>query len=382
MPVTRIKRVWDFAPRVFAPARLNPPTFRRHTLRIAQVAPLYESVPPHKYGGTERVVSYITEELVKMGHDVTLFASGDSKTAAKLIPACAEALRLSKSTLDPFVYQTLQLEQVAQNIDWFDIVHFHSDYFHFPLSRRMKYPQLTTLHGRLDLPDLVHLYRTYSDMPLVSISQAQRKPIRFARWIGNVYHGLPLNLFRANINPGSYLTFVGRISPEKRVDRAIRIAEQSGIPIKIAAKVDKVDVAYFNEVIKPMLSSRYVEFVGEVSQGEKQELLGGAIALVFPIDWPEPFGLAMIESMACGTPAIAYRMGSVPEVIDEGVSGFIIDSEEDGAAAVERCAALDRAVCRRQFELRFSSARMAAEYVELYSSVAQRKGRAALQGSP
>ena len=377
-----IKQVWDFAPRVFAPARLNPPTCRRPTLRIAQVAPLYESVPPHKYGGTERVVSYITEELVKMGHDVTLFASGDSKTAAKLVPACGESLRLSKSTPDPFVYQTLQLEQVAQNIDSFDIVHFHSDYFHFPLSRRMKYPQLTTLHGRLDLPDLVYLYRTYSDMPLVSISQAQRKPIRFARWIGNVYHGLPMNLFRANINPGSYLTFVGRISPEKRVDRAIQIAEKSGIPIKIAAKVDKVDVAYFNEVIKPMLSSRYVEYIGEVSQDEKQDLLGGAIALVFPIDWPEPFGLAMIESMACGTPAIAYRMGSVPEVIDEGVSGFIIDSEEEGVTAVERCAALDRAVCRRQFELRFSSARMAAEYIALYSAVAQKKRRAALHGSP
>lgn len=243
----------------------------------------------------------------------------------------------------------------------------------------MNYPQITTLHGRLDLPDLVSLYRAFPDMPLVSISMAQRTPIRFAQWVGNVYHGLPLDLFSACTERGKYLAFVGRISPEKRVDRAIRIAEMAGVPLKIAAKIDRVDVEYFDEVIKPMLSSAYVEFIGEVEQAAKQELLSHAIAMVFPIDWPEPFGLAMIEAMACGTPAIAYAMGSVPEVIDNGITGFAIQSEEEGAEAVARCAELDRAACRRQFELRFSSVRMAAEYVELYSRLTRGKGRAASQ---
>ena len=316
-----------------------------------------------------------------MGHEVTLFASGDSTTAAKLIADCPQALRLNKSNPDPFVYHTLQLARVAELTPSFDLVHFHTDYFHFPLSRCLGYPQITTLHGRLDIPDLISLYRSFSDMPLVSISMAQRKPIRFAQWVGNVYHGLPLDLFHARTEPGKYLAFVGRISPEKRVDRAIRIAEKAGIPLKIAAKIDRVDAEYFEQVIKPMLSSRYAEFVGEVDQIAKQELLSHAIAMVFPIDWPEPFGLAMIEAMACGTPAIACGMGSVPEVIDEGITGYVIHSEDEGAAAVARCVELDRAACRKQFELRFSSARMAAEYVELYSLLSRRKGKAALHGT-
>ena len=364
--------MWDLTTGPFAPGT-SPHAHRRLTLRIAQVAPLYESVPPRTYGGTERVVSYLTEELVKMGHEVTLFASGDSVTAAHLIAACPAALRLANSNPDPFVYQILQLEQVLRRDAEFDFVHFHTDYFHFPLSRCLNRPQVTTLHGRLDLPDLVPVYRAFSDMPVVSISMAQRKPIRFAHWIGNVYHGLPLDLFTARTEPGSYLVFVGRISPEKRVDRAIRIAEMARVPLRIAAKIDRVDVTYFNEVIKPLLSSPFVEFVGEVDQPAKQKLLAHAIAMVFPIDWPEPFGLAMIEAMACGTPVIAFPMGSVPEVIDEGITGFIIHSEEEGAEAVSRCADLDRAACRRQFEARFSSCRMASEYIELYSRLMRSK---------
>ncbi|WP_456431806.1 glycosyltransferase family 4 protein [Thermosulfuriphilus sp.] len=342
-------------------------------MKIAQVAPLHESVPPKLYGGTERVVSYLTEELVAMGHEVSLFASGDSKTKAKLIPCCQRALRLDASCQDRLAHHILQLEKVFQMADEFDIIHFHIDYIHFPLARRLSTPSVTTLHGRLDIGDLVPLYREFKDQALVSISYAQRKPLYWANWKGTVYHGLPKGLYRPYTEPGKYLAFLGRISPEKRPDRAIKIAEMAGVPLKIAAKVDSADRQYFEEVIRPLLKSPWVEFVGEIGEGEKNEFLGQALALVFPIDWPEPFGLVMIEALACGTPVIAWRCGSVPEVIEEGVAGFIVESLEEAVVAVEKVASVDRAGCREFFERRFSASRMARDYLDIYEAIVGEK---------
>ncbi|RME34170.1 MAG: glycosyltransferase family 4 protein [Deltaproteobacteria bacterium] len=334
-------------------------------MKIAQVSPLYESVPPRLYGGTERVVSWLTEELVRQGHDVTLFASGDSVTSAKLVPCASEALRLA-GCREPLAHHLLMLEEVARRLEEFDIVHYHVDYLHFPLSRRSNVPQLTTLHGRLDSPELAPLFREYRDMPLVSISNAQRRPLPFANWTGTVYHGLPTDQFRLNPDGGGYLAFLGRISPEKRPDRAIEIAKRSGLPLKIAAKVDRADQEYFEREIKPLLSHPLVEFIGEINDADKQDFLGQALALLFPIDWPEPFGLVMIEAMACGTPVVAWRCGSVPEVMENGVTGFVVASLEEAVQAVKRVEKLDRRVCRAVFERRFSSRRMAEDYVLLY----------------
>ncbi|ORJ57397.1 glycosyltransferase family 4 protein [Geothermobacter hydrogeniphilus] len=334
-------------------------------MKIAQVSPLYESVPPLHYGGTERVVSYLTEELVRKGHEVTLFASADSVTSAELVPCAPAALRLG-NCVDPLAPHLCMLEEVFRRIEAFDVVHFHIDYLHFPLLRRHRFNHLTTLHGRLDLPDLVPLYREYGDMPLVSISDAQRAPLPFANWVGTVHHGLPADLFRLEEKPGDYLAFLGRIAPEKRPDRAIEIAIKSGIPLKIAAKVDKVDREYFETRIKPLLDSPLIEFIGEIGDNEKQEFLGQARALLFPIDWPEPFGLVMIESIACGTPVIAYRHGSVPEVMDEGLTGYIVNDIDTAVARVLDISDLDRRCCRQGFENRFSIGKMAEAYLALY----------------
>jgi glycosyltransferase involved in cell wall biosynthesis len=338
-------------------------------MRIAQVSPLYESVPPKYYGGTERVVSYLTEELVAQGHDVTLFASGDSVTKARLVAPCRRSLRLDKNCIDQLSHHLLMLEMVAQRAREFDIIHYHVDYLHFPLSRRLGRPQVTTLHGRLDIPDLVPLYREFRDMPVISISNAQREPLPFANWQGTVYHGLPLDLYTFRPEPGRYLAFLGRISPEKRLDRAIRIALRTGLELKIAAKVDRVDKEYFESVIKPLLKEPGIEYLGEIGEGEKDEFLGNALALLFPIDWPEPFGLVMIEALACGTPVIAYRRGSVPEVLEDGVTGFIVHGFEDAVRAVEEVHKIERARCRAVFEERFSARRMAQDYLAIYQNL-------------
>ena len=335
-------------------------------MKIAQVAPLYESVPPKYYGGTERVVSYLTEELVRQGHDVTLFASGDSETKARLIAACRSSLRLDKRCQNQIAHHFVMLERLFQRAAEFDIVHFHIDYLHFPLSRRELITHVTTLHGRLDIPDLVPLYQEFQDMPVISISNGQREPLPWANWQATVYHGLPVDMYRFREKPGNYLAFLGRVSPEKRVDRAIEIARRVGMPLKIAAKVDPVDRDYFESVISPLLSNSPVEFVGEISDGEKDEFLGNAYALLFPIDWPEPFGLVMIEAMACGTPVIAYRGGAVPEIMEQGHTGFIVHGVEDAVEAVRDVAQLSRKRCREVFEERFTATRMAHDYVQQF----------------
>lgn len=336
-------------------------------MKIAQVAPLYESVPPKLYGGTERVVSYLTEELVKQGHQVTLFASGDSVTKAHLVAPCHRALRLDKQCMDPLAHYVTMLELVHQESHAFDILHFHIDYLHFPLFRPLRHKTVTTLHGRLDIPDLVPLYKQFSDMPLTSISFSQRDPLPWGNWVGNVFHGLPPEQYHFREEPGEYLAFIGRISPEKRVDRAIEIAKRVGIPLRIAAKVDKVDQAYFDESIKPLLHHPLVEFIGEIGEKEKDVFLGRAKALLFPIDWPEPFGLVMIEALACGTPVIAFHRGSVPEVLEEGVTGFIVKDCDEAVNAVENIETLQRATCRQKFEERFTAEIMAKEYLALYT---------------
>jgi len=336
-------------------------------VHIAQVAPLIESVPPQGYGGTERVVSYLTEELIDQGHEVTLFASGDSRTRARLVAPCPHALRLAPDSGGDLPYSVLALEKVLSEAHRFDVIHFHLDCLHFPIARRMRRAQLTTMHGRLDRPELAAVFDEFAEMPVVSISNRQRLPLAGARWLGTVYHGLPERLYALHPEPGRYLAFIGRICPEKRVDRAIRIAEALGIPLKIAAKVDKADRAYFDAVVAPMIRrSPLVELVGEIGDREKDDFLGGALALLFPIDWPEPFGLAMIEAMACGTPVLAFRRGAVPEVVEDGVTGFLVESVAGAVAAGERLARFDRARCRREFERRFSAARMARDYVRLY----------------
>ena len=339
-------------------------------MKIAQIAPLIESVPPRGYGGTERVVSYLTEELVRLGHDVTLFASGDSVTSAKLVSCATVALRLDPHVRDPIPYYMLMLDRVRELAEEFDILHFHIDQFHFPLFRPIAARTVTTLHGRQDLPDLLPLYFGFNDMALVSISESQRTPIRNANFAATVYHGLPIDLYRPTFNSrGGYLAFLGRISPEKGVDRAIKLARTLNVPLKIAAKVDRVDEVYFREQIAPLLREPGVEYIGEINEQEKSEFLGQALALMFLIDWPEPFGLSMIEAMACGTPVLAFRRGSVEEVVDIGLTGYTVDTIEEAMLTLPRVVALDRRAVRRQFETRFTSTRMAKDYLSVYKSL-------------
>jgi glycosyltransferase involved in cell wall biosynthesis len=342
-------------------------------MKIAQIAPLMESVPPRLYGETERIVPYLTDGLVRLGHQVTLFASADSVTAAELVSCASMALRLDRNVRDPIPYYMLMLDRVRVLAQEFDILHFHIDQFHFPLFRQMADRTVTTLHGRQDFPDLKPLYLGFSDMPLVSISNDQRRPIANANFVASIPHGIPTNLHTPIYNPrGGYVAFLGRISPEKRPDRAIRMARTLGIPLKIAAKVDKVDDAYFREKIAPLLSDPGVEFIGEINERSKTQFLGEAQALLFPIDWPEPFGLVMIEAMACGTPVLAFRHGSVSEIIDQGVTGAIVDTMDEAVRMLPQVLALDRRAVRRRFEQRFSSARMAADYVAVYRSLLNR----------
>jgi glycosyltransferase involved in cell wall biosynthesis len=341
-------------------------------MRIAQVSPLYESCPPQLYGGTERVVSYLTEELVRQGHQVTLFASGDSQTEAALRAPCDHALRLDSRCKDPVPHHLVMLNRVARSAEEFDIIQFHVDFLHFPLFARLCSRTLTTTHGRLDLPDLPPLFREFPMMSLVSISDAQRAPVPWASWQGTVHHGLPTDLYLPGRGDGGYLAFLGRISPEKGVEEAIKIAARAGIPLKIAAKIDKADLDYYNDKIKKLLKGPGVEFIGEIGERDKAEFLGRAMALLFPIDWPEPFGLVMIEAMATGTPVIAFRRGSVPEIIDEGLAGFIVNGVDGAVAAIPRAAALDRSGVRRCFEERFSVERMARDYIEIYEDVLRR----------
>ena len=338
-------------------------------MRIAQVAPLYESVPPKLYGGTERVVFYLTEELIKMGHEVILFASGDSQTKAKLIPVCPNALRLDKNCKDFIVWHLHMLEEVFKRAKFFDIIHFHIEYLHLPLATRYNVPFITTLHGRLDLPEYIPFFKNFKNAPFVSISNSQREPLPWLNWQATIYHGLPEELYKFHPERGKYLAFLGRISPEKRPDRAIKIAEKFGMTLKIAAKVDKVDEAYFKEVIKPMLKSPWVEFIGEIGEKEKNEFLGNAYALVFPIDWPEPFGLVMVEALACGTPVVAWNCGSVPEIIENGKTGFIVESIESAVKALDKVKDLNREDCRKSFEKRFTAKRMAQDYVHVYQTI-------------
>ncbi|AEA59808.1 glycosyltransferase family 4 protein [Burkholderia gladioli] len=349
-------------------------------MRIAQIAPLHEAVPPKLYGGTERVVSYLTEALVEMGHDVTLFASGDSQTSAKLEAFWPQALRLDPTIRDVMAPHMLLLEEVRRRADEFDVLHFHIDYYPFSLFSRQPVPHVTTMHGRLDLPELQPIFNTFNTVPVVSISDNQRIPLPQANWQPTVYHGLPENLLTPpkDAKP-SYLAFLGRISPEKRVDTAIRIAEQAGLPIKIAAKLDKADRAYYEEKIKPLFALPHVEYIGEINESQKAEFLGNAHALLFPIDWPEPFGLVMIEAMACGTPVIAFKRGSVPEVIDNGVSGFVVEDEISAVAAVKRLDTLPREKVRGAFESRFSSKVMAANYIKVYEELLRQSRRTVLR---
>ena len=341
-------------------------------MRIAQVSPLYEAVPPKLYGGTERVVYSLTEELVAMGHDVTLFASGDSITSATLAPMREQALRLDPSVKDPIALHYRMVEMIYRRKDDFDAIHFHIDYFPLSLFSRQSVPFLTTLHGRLDVAEFVEVFGTFRDAPFVSISDNQRKPIPHLNWARTIHHGMPANLLTPQPVPQEYAAFLGRISPEKGVDKAIRIAGRAGMKLKIAAKVDNADKEYYDSQIKPLIQDNpFVEFIGEINDQQKPAFLSGAHALIFPIDWPEPFGLVMIEAMACGTPVIAYRSGSVPEVIDEGVSGFIVSDEDEAVLATKRLHELDRATVRATFDRRWTSRRMAEDYVDLYEELAQ-----------
>jgi glycosyltransferase involved in cell wall biosynthesis len=346
-------------------------------MRIAQIAPLTESVPPKLYGGTERVVSYITEALVELGHDVTLFASGDSETKAKLVPVWPRALRLDPAIRDRVAPHILLMEMVRQRADEFDVLHFHLDYYSFSLFSRQDTPFVTTLHGRLDLAEQQPVFDTFSNANVVSISNSQRLPLPQAKWLATVYHGLPAQLYTPQPLEQKYLAFLGRISPEKCVDTAIRIAGRCGMRIRIAAKVDAADREYFERAIKPLLALPYVEFIGEIADDRKAEFLSAAHALLFPIDWPEPFGLVMIESMACGTPVVAFNRGAVSEIIDEGVTGFIVEDEISAVAAVNRVHQIERAGVRKRFEERFTSRRMAQQYLEAYNAMmrAQRRAR-------
>ena len=339
-------------------------------LRIAQIAPLYESVPPKLYGGTERIVAYLAEQLVRRGHDVTLYAAGDSTADVRLAAGSAQSLRLTG--LDNFgpMFHLPMLSDVYDHADEFDVIHSHVDCLSFPLARMVRVPTVSTLHGRLDLTDLLPIYRSYSDLPVVSISNDQRRPLPEMNWIRTVYHGLPRDLLEFSPRTGTYLAFLGRISPEKRPDLAIEIARRSGLPLKIAAKVDRANREYFERVIQPMLSAPGIEFIGEINEAEKQEFLGGALALLFPVDWPEPFGLVMIEALACGTPVIARPCGSVPEILRHGITGLIASSLEELVAAVGKIGELSRQTCRREFETRFTAEVMAADYENAYYKLA------------
>jgi glycosyltransferase involved in cell wall biosynthesis len=338
-------------------------------MHIAHIAPLTEAIPPKLYGGTERVVHWLVEELVALGHEVTLFASGDSRTSAKLDAAWPRSLRLDGSIRDPNALHMLMLERVRQRADEFDFLHFHLDYYPFSLFSRQSTPFLTTLHGRLDLPEHQPLFATFASAPVISISDAQRRPVPRAGWVRTIHHGLPENLLRPRPVRPEYFAFLGRIAPEKGCDRAIRIARQCGVPLKIAAKVDRVDQEYYDSKIKPLIDGRNVEYIGEITDQEKSEFLSGAIVLLVPIDWPEPFGLVMIEAMACGTPVIAFNRGSVPEVIDEEVTGFIVEDEKGAIGAVDRLPQLSRDKIRKQFEQRFTARRMAQDYLAVYRNL-------------
>lgn len=335
-------------------------------MKVAQIAPLTEAVPPTLYGGTERVVSWLTEELVALGHDVTLFASGDSVTTARLEPLWPRALRLDGTVRDPNALHMMMLEHVYRRSDEFDLMHFHLDYYPFSLMSRQSTPFITTLHGRLDLPEHQPVFSTFASIPVVSISNAQRRPVPKANWAATVHHGLPVDLLRPLPVRPSYLAFLGRISPEKRVDTAIHIAQRCGLPLKIAAKVDAADQDYFDETIRPLLATPGVEYIGEIADAQKAAFLSGAIALLVPIDWPEPFGLVMIEAMACGTPIVAFNRGSVPEIIEDGVNGFVVEDETSAAGAVRDLVSLSRSRIRQHFEERFTARRMAEDYVHLY----------------
>jgi glycosyltransferase involved in cell wall biosynthesis len=337
-------------------------------MRIAQIAPLTEAVPPKLYGGTERVVHWLTEELVALGHDVTLFASGDSVTSAKLDATWPKALRLDGAVRDANALHMVMLERVLQKCDndEFDFLHFHLDYYPFSLFSRQPTPFLTTLHGRLDLPEQQPVFTTFSSVPVISISDSQRRPVPQANWISTIHHGLPENLLTPRpVEPG-YLAVLGRIAPEKGVDRAIKIALRCGLRLKIAAKIDRADQDYYDEVIRPIIGHTSIEYIGEIADHQKSDFLSGAIGLLLPLDWPEPFGLVMIEAMACGTPVIAYNRGSVPEIIDDGVTGFIVEDETSAVAAVSRLPSLDRGAVRVQFEKRFTARRMATDYLAAY----------------
>jgi glycosyltransferase involved in cell wall biosynthesis len=349
-------------------------------MKIAQVAPLIEAVPPKLYGGTERVVAYLTDALVELGHEVTLFASGDSQTKAKLSSVWPRALRLDPRVHDQFAPLFMQLEAVARRAHEFDIIHCHLDYFAFPILGLLDVPSVTTLHGRLDLPELAPLYRHYSDTPVVSISDSQREPLPHANYVATIHHGLPQQALSQGPG-GGYLAFLGRISPEKAPDAAIRIAARAGMPLKIAAKVDKVDRQYFESKIEPLLSQVDVEFIGEIGEHQKGEFLGNAAALLFPIAWREPFGLVMIESMACGTPIIAFNNGSVPEVLKNGVTGFIVNSEDEAAKALIDIPRLDRDRVRAEFDRRFTARHMAQNYLKLYARLAKIRKAAPPYGS-
>jgi glycosyltransferase involved in cell wall biosynthesis len=338
-------------------------------MRIAQVSPLFEAVPPKLYGGTERVVHSLTEELVAMGHDVTLFASGDSITSATLAPMRREALRLDPTVRDWVAYYMKMVEMIYRRADEFDVIHFHIDYFPLSLFSRQRTPFLTTLHGRLDLTEFKEIYETFPHAPFVSISNSQRRPIPSLNWVRTVLHGMPAQRLKPLPVKQSYFAFLGRVSPEKGLDRAIAIAARAGVKLKVAAKIDNADRAYYESEIKPLLSQGHVEFIGEIDDSQKPEFLSGAHALLFPIDWPEPFGLVMIEAMACGTPVIAYNCGSVPEVIDHGLTGFIVPDEDAAVSAISRLGELDRTAIRRRFDQRFTARRMAEDYVDVYEEL-------------
>ncbi|TYR35737.1 glycosyltransferase family 4 protein [Sphingobacterium phlebotomi] len=344
-------------------------TVKRKSLRIAQIAPLYESLPPKLYGGTERIVHYLTEELVHQGHNVTLFASGDSITQGRLIACVNEGLRLKRNCIDPLAYHIIQMQELSTHVNEFDILHFHTDYLHFPLSNMLKIPSVTTLHGRLDIPELRDVYNVFPYQNLISISENQRLPLPQGNFIKTVYHGLPENLHHQGDGKGGYLAFLGRISPEKGVERAIKIALATNTKLKIAAKIDKADFAYYEKNVKFLLDDPLIEYIGEINEQQKTEFLGNAKALLFPIDWPEPFGLVMIEAMACGTPVIAFRNGSVPEIMENNITGFIVNSVMEAIDAVSRLEYLSRAEIRRVFERRFTVARMAENYIDMYHSL-------------
>lgn len=339
-------------------------------MKIAQVTPLYEAVPPKLYGGTERVVAHLTDALVELGHDVTLFASAEAQTRARLIPVRDQAIRLDPAPLKSDLAAHLSmLGEVMDRAEDFDIIHFHTDMIHFPMFRRCADKTVTTLHGRLDMKDLAPVYERWSAFNLVSISDDQRKPLAFANWRATVHHGMPGDLYKFSPKSDGYLAFLGRISPEKRPDRAIEIALTLGKKLKMAAKVDAADKVYFESKIKPMLDHPLIEFIGEIGDHQKSDFLGKAEALLFPIDWPEPFGLVMIEAMACGTPVVAFRCGSTTEIIEDGATGFLVDTMEQAVAAAGRAHQLDREAIRARFELRFSATAMARRYLDVYGDI-------------